>query len=144
MYYLSIAIVIVSSIFYHILQKSISQEVNPFISLLITYIMSIIACIFVLLIQYYNGELNLTNITSAFKQLNWASYGLGLVIVGLELGFLLAYRAGWNISVAALTTYIIVALLLIPVGVLFYKEGISSLKIMGVLLCLTGLFLINK
>ncbi|MBP2171798.1 hypothetical protein [Methanococcus voltae] len=144
MYYTSIVIVILSNIFYHIFQKSISQEVNPFISLFVTYLMSLFACIVIMLFQCHTGELNFSNLLTNFKGLNWASYGLGFVIVGLELGFLLAYRAGWNISIAALTTYIIVALLLLPIGVFIYNEGISSLKIMGILLCLSGLFLINK
>ena len=40
-------------------------------------------------------------IGGGLKELNWASYALGLVVVLLEVGFLLAYRAGWKISLAA-------------------------------------------
>jgi drug/metabolite transporter (DMT)-like permease len=64
--------------------------------------------------------------------------------VFLELGFLLVYRAGWNVSVAALTAYVAVAVLLIPVGILLFKENISFLKVLGILFCVLGLILINK
>ena len=45
---------------------------------------------------------------------------LGIWIVGLELGFLMAYRAGWNISMGALVANITLALVLIPVGIILY------------------------
>jgi len=35
------------------------------------------------------------------RQLNWASYLLAFSIVGLEVGFLLVYRSGWNLGIAA-------------------------------------------
>jgi multidrug transporter EmrE-like cation transporter len=77
------------------------------------------------------------------RKLNWASVGLGAVIVGLELGFLLAYRAGWNISVASLVANTTVALLLIPVGLLFFKEELSAVNILGIILAIAGLVLVN-
>jgi len=43
----------------------------------------------------------------------------------LELGFLLAYRKVWNISVAGFLSNTLVALMLIPVGLLLFKETIS-------------------
>jgi len=76
--------------------------------------------------------------------LNWTSLVLGVAILGLELGFLLAYRVGWNISLGSLVANSLVALVLIPVGVIFYHEGFSLDKIIGVVLCLAGLVMINK
>ncbi|MGE5454724.1 MAG: hypothetical protein ACM3O9_05965, partial [Methylocystaceae bacterium] len=67
-----------------------------------------------------------------------------VAIVGLELGFLLAYRVGWNISLGSLVANSIVALALIPIGILLYHEGFEINKIIGVVLCLAGLILINK
>lgn len=34
------------------------------------------------------------------KLLNWAGIGLAIAIVGIEFGFLLTYRAGWNLGIA--------------------------------------------
>lgn len=39
---------------------------------------------------------------------------------------------------------IVLALMLIPIGVLFYKEGFEGNKIIGSALCILGLVLINK
>ena len=95
-YYMSIAIVVLSNLFYHVFQKSIPQQFNPFISLVITYITAIVFSL--ILFPFYN-----TNITLAehFRLSLWPSVALGFAIVGLEIGFLLAYRAGWDISIAA-------------------------------------------
>ena len=42
---------------------------------------------------------------------------MGIAIVAVELGVLLAYRAGWRMSVASLTVNSALALVLVPVGV---------------------------
>jgi len=80
----------------------------------------------------------------SFKGLNWTSIVLAIAIVGLELGYMLVYRAGWNISVGSLVANIIVALLLVPIGIMFYKEGFGLSKVLGSILCIIGLILINK
>jgi len=139
MYYLSMIIVVLASILYHICQKSISSGANPYVSLMITYLVSIISTVVAIFIL--NGKID---IIESVKNLNWASYVLGISIVFLELGFLLVYRAGWNVSVAALTAYVAVAVLLIPVGILLFKENISFLKVLGISFCVLGLILINK
>jgi len=36
--------------------------------------------------------------------LNWTSFALAFAIAGVEIGFLLAYRAGWNISLGAIAS----------------------------------------
>jgi drug/metabolite transporter (DMT)-like permease len=78
------------------------------------------------------------------RKVGWPSVALGAVIVGLELGFLLAYRAGWNLSLASLVSNTTVALLLIPVGLLLFKEELKPVHIVGVLLALVGLVLVGQ
>lgn len=75
--------------------------------------------------------------------MNWASYVLGMVIVGLEVGFIYAYKAGWQVSTAAIVQSSFLAVLLIPVGALLYRETITWNKIVGILICLVGLVFIN-
>ncbi|AST56348.1 membrane protein [Thermoanaerobacterium thermosaccharolyticum] len=38
------------------------------------------------------------------------------------MGFLLAYRVGWDISLGAIVSDVSVTLLLIPIGVIFFKK----------------------
>ena len=63
--------------------------------------------------------------------------------MGLEAGYIYLYKAGWEISVGSLIASVLLAIALIAVGVLVYKEPISLRKA-GVILCLVGLYFINQ
>lgn len=138
-YYMSIVIVVLSNLFYHVFQKSIPQQFNPFISLVITYATAIVFSL--ILFPFYN-----TNITLVehLELSLWPSIALGFAIVGLEIGFLLAYRAGWDISIAAVFSNISVAVFLLPVGLLIYKENFTKTNFVGVVLCIVGLVLVKR
>ncbi|MFZ5966688.1 MAG: EamA family transporter [Bacillota bacterium] len=137
--YLPIMLVVLSSSCYHIFQKSTPVTLNPIAALIVTYV-----CASVVSIVSFFIFVPKTNLIESLRATNWASLLLGFAVVGLELGFLLSYRVGWNISVAGLLSNTLVALLLIPVGLLLYQESISFTAISGVLLCITGLILITK
>lgn len=139
MYVFSIFLIVLSNVMYNICQKSTPQKANPFASLLITYLTA--ALLSMIAFHFYKGDKHLWH---SLKKLNWTSITLGFAIVGLEFGYLMAYRAGWNISVGSLVANIILALILIPVGILFYKEGFEVSKILGAAFCIVGLILINK
>jgi len=139
MYVFSIALIVASNILYNVCQKSTPQKANPFSALFLTYLVAGILTV----IAFYLGKPEKTFIQS-FKGLNWTSPVLGIAIVGLEFGYIMAYRAGWNISVGSLVANILLALALIPVGILFYQEGFGFNKILGAILCIAGLILINK
>lgn len=140
LYYISIALVVAANVFYHISQKYIPAKVNPMATLVVTYATALIVSIIILSIS---SIANKSNPLTHFKNINWASFLLGFAIVGLEVGFLLAYRAGWNISSAALIANVIVALLLIPVGLVFFKEYMTLKNILGVVLSMAGIVLIS-
>ena len=69
--------------------------------------------------------------------------GLAIVVVGLEVGFLLAYRAGWNISLAAIVSNASLTLLLIPIGMLLFRERPTPVNLIGVAICVAGLAMAN-
>lgn len=64
-------------------------------SLTVTYIVGAVASF----ILYYCTNKD-ANILQEYRKLNWAPFLLGLVIVGLEVGFIYAYKAGWPVSAA--------------------------------------------
>lgn len=76
--------------------------------------------------------------------MNWASFSLALAIIGLEVGFLLAYRAGWHISLTGVATNVSAGLVLIPVGIVLFKEKPSLVNLAGVLVYILGLVMINS
>ncbi|HEX3012423.1 MAG TPA: EamA family transporter [Syntrophomonadaceae bacterium] len=138
LYYLPIALVVISNVFYHLFQKMIPDNVNPVLSLIITYVTAAILCMIIL-----PWCMKDTSLAAEIRKINWTSFALGASIIGLELGFLLAYRAGWNISVGALVANTIVSLLLIPIGLLIFKETLSVPNVVGIILGMGGLILIN-
>ena len=134
-----IALVVLSNVAYHISSKSTPVDINPFASLTITYSVGAVFS----LILYYALNRN-ANILHEYSKLNWASILLGLAIVGLEVGYCYAYRAGWNVSTAQIVQSAALAVLLIAVGYFLYHEKISWNQIIGILICLIGLYFINK
>ena len=80
----------------------------------------------------------------SLRALNWASFALAFAVVGLETGFILAYRAGWNISLGAIASNVAVAVVLVPLGLLFFKEQLSTLNWLGLGVCVLGLWMVNQ
>lgn len=131
-------LVVVSNVFYHICAKSVPEAMNPFASLTVTYIVGAV----ISLALYYALERN-GSIVQEIKKVNWAPLVLGLVIVGLEVGNIYAYKVGWPISTMQIVQAAALAVILIFVGRFLYKEDIGWNKIVGIVVCLAGLTLIS-
>jgi multidrug transporter EmrE-like cation transporter len=82
-------------------------------------------------------------LVTELKQLNWASIGLAIAIVGIEFGFLLTYRSGWNLGIAAVLVNVVASLILVPVAIYIFKDKISWINILGIFVCLAGLVMLN-
>ena len=75
-------------------------------------------------------------------ELNWTAAALAAAVVFLDLGFLMLYRSGFNVSFGQLVTQSAAALLLMLVGVAFFREKLSVANMAGIVLCVAGLWLI--
>ncbi|MBI5822776.1 MAG: hypothetical protein HZB18_02020 [Chloroflexi bacterium] len=138
LFYFSITLAICSSALYHFAAKSTPPNVNFPISLLVTYAAALaVTWIIALLFPADNGFI------SELKNLNWSSFLLALAIVGIEFGFLLTYRAGWNLGIAAVLVNVAASLILLPVAIIFFKDKISWVNIAGIFVCLAGLVMLN-
>lgn len=133
-----LGLVLLSNVFYQICAKSVPEKMNPFASLTITYGIGALASLILYFTLSKDG-----NLIQEYHKMNWAPFVLGLVIVGLEVGYIYAYKAGWPVSIAQIVQSAILAVILIFVGYLLYKEAITWNKIVGILICLAGLGLIN-
>ncbi|MCR5590844.1 MAG: EamA family transporter [Lachnospiraceae bacterium] len=133
-----IALVIISNVVYQICAKSVPKEMNPFASLTVTYIVGAIASA----ILYFALEKN-GNIVKEYGKLNWAPFVLGIVIVGLETGWIYAYKAGWQVSTGFIVQSAVLAVMLLAVGYFLYHEAFTWSKAVGVVICLIGLVFIN-
>ena len=133
-----ILIIVLSNVLYNICTKSTPSEVNAFATLSITYLIAAVVSFATFFITSKNK-----NIITEFSKTNWTTFVLGVVIVGLELGYILAYRNGWAMNTASVTANITLAVVLIFVSMIFYKESITLKQIAGIVLCGGGLVLIN-
>lgn len=137
--YPAILLTAASTVFYHLVQKSTPVDINPVISLFISYITSAVLCL--ALFPFFSKGVV---ISEQLHKVNWASFALGAAILGIEIGFLYAYRVGGNISTTNLMSSALTAVALLVIGYLFYHDQITSYKIAGILLCMAGIALINK
>lgn len=113
-----ILLVVSSNVLYQVCAKSVPSNVNPFASLTVTYLVgaaSSTAMYFLLDRQ--------ANLLQEIGKMNWSSYVFGFVLVGLEAGFLYAYKAGWPVSTAAIVQSAFLSVILIFVGLLLYQEA---------------------
>lgn len=133
-----ILIIVCSNILYNVCTKSTPNEINAFASLSITYLVAAVVSFVTFFITSKNK-----NIIAEFSKTNWTTFVLGIVIIGLELGYILAYRNGWAMNTASVTANITLAVALIFVSMIFYRESITVKQIAGIVLCGGGLVLIN-
>jgi len=134
-----IALAVGADVFYQICCKSMPENLNPFASLTITYCVGAAVSLVIYLMMTKGG-----NIISEWHNVNWTAFVLGIAIVGLEAGMIFMYKVGWNVNTGYIVKSIFLAIMLIIVGYLLYKEPVKATKIVGVAVCLAGLFLINK
>ena len=138
LFYFSILLAIASSALYHFTAKSTPSNVNFTVSLLVTY-----AVAFVVVLSTFVFFPIKQGFAAELKQLNWASIGLAIAIVGIEFGFLLTYRSGWNLGIAAVLVNVVASLILVPVAILVFRDKISWVNILGIFVCLAGLVMLN-
>ena len=138
LFYFSITLAICSSALYHFVAKSTPANVNFSVSLLVTYAVAFgVVLLTLLFFPMPHG------LAFELKRLNWASIGLAVGVVGIEFGFLLTYRAGWNLGIASVIVNVVGALILVPVAIFFFKDKISWVNIVGIFVCLIGLVMLN-
>lgn len=133
-----IGLVVLANVFYNIITKSTPSDANAFLSLSVTYIVAAVCSFAIYLFQ--GGQ----KLSEAFGKLNWTSCALGAVIIGLEVGYIYVYRAGWKINTASVVANITLACVLVVVGFLLYKETITIKQVIGIFVCIGGLLLITK
>ena len=131
-------LIVISNCFYNICAKSMPEETNAFGALTVTYLVgAILSAVFFVI------SVKPSRVVPEISKVNWIPFILGTAIVGLEAGYIFLYRAGWKVSIGALTANICLAVALLIIGCLLYKETISIRQVAGIIVCGIGLFLLN-
>lgn len=134
-----IALVVVSNILYQLCAKGVPKDMDTMASMTVTYTVGAICSAIIYFVINRNG-----NLLGEYAKMNIAPILLGVSVVGLEVGFIYAYKAGWPVSTASIVQSAFLAVALIFVGGLVYKEPVTFNKIFGAAVCLVGLYFINK
>ena len=136
-----IGLVILSNVLYQVCAKEVPAEMNAFASLTVTYVVAAVSSlIFFFLLGGSSGG---TGLIGEYSKINWAPFVLGVVIVGLEVGWIFAYKAGWEVSTGFIVQSAVLAILLLVLGYFLYHEALTWNKVAGVVICLIGLIFIN-
>jgi len=135
-----ILITVAANTVYNITIKSTPANLNSFASLTVSYLVA--AAVSLVLFLCTSPQKNL--IAELTQKANWTTLATGVAIVGLEFGVLCIYRAGWKISVGNLIASVSLACMLVLVGLLLYKEVITLRQIVGIGVCLLGLYFLVK
>ena len=134
-----IALIVISNIVYQICAKGVPKEMDAMASMTVTYLVGAACSAVMFFVMNRNASL-----LHEYTKMNAAPVLLGISVVGLEVGFIYAYKVGWPVSTASTVQSAFLAVALLIVGALLYHETISATKVIGVLICLGGLYLINK
>jgi drug/metabolite transporter (DMT)-like permease len=120
-------------------QKNIPKEAHALIALASAYFIACVSCIAILI---FNGEFKKG--ASLFSDQKWMPVILlGFSLIMVELGFLYAYRTGWKISTTSIIAGSFTTIALVLIGVLWYREELTFINIIGILLSSVGVILVN-
>ena len=134
-----LTLAIVATVGYHLVLKVTPADVNPILSLAATYLVVAVA-----LSTVYLLTPTATPAREAVKLLNWTVIALSAAIIFLDVGFLMLYRSGFDVSLGQLVTQSAAALLLLGLGVVLFRERLNLANLAGIALCVIGLWLINR
>lgn len=124
---------------YNLAQRFLPPDVHPFAVLLVIYLLAAGGSLAVLLaVPGGLGGLEPARLVHP------AVGGLALAIVGIELGYLLAYRRGLLLAVGPLAANVAATLLLAGLGALLLREAPSARQALGLLLSAAGLLLVAR
>lgn len=131
-------LVVLSSVGYQVGLKEVSGIGDPMISLMVTYL----AASAVSFVIYFFQSLGKESFLRGVLSVNVSAMGLGLAIVGIEVGTLFMYRAGWAVNVAFVVANSLIVAALMLTGFLLYKENLTLRQLIGVGISLAGILCI--
>lgn len=131
-------LVVLSSVGYQVGLKEVAGVGDPMISLMVTYL----AASAVSFVIYFFQSLGKESFFRGVFSVNVSAMGLGLAIVGIEVGTLFMYRAGWAVNVAFVVANSLIVAALMLTGFLLYKEKLTLRQLIGVGISLAGILCI--
>lgn len=132
--YLPIFLIVASSAAYHFILKQASSRGALFLMLFGTYLLSAVVCLILYaLMSQSNAQPQVSSVSHVFnkQQLGWMLL-LALSLVGIELGYLLAYKSGGQVGQVSMIAQAFSMIVLLGVGFYIGKDSMTLTKALGV------------
>jgi drug/metabolite transporter (DMT)-like permease len=138
MYLFSALLAILGGVAYHHFVKRIPATIHPIVSIVGIYVwVLLLSSAFLALFPPLEGY------RFHFRQLSWVQFGVAVSVFLLELGFVLMYRAGWNLSSGNLVTGVFINIILVGLGLLLLREKVNLINVIGIALSIIGVAMIS-
>ena len=133
---LPLVLAVSGAVVYHLSQKAVPASAAPFVVIGAAYLTGLAVCAAVVLAT---GAPIVETAREAWRP----AVGVGLGVLAIEAGFLLAYRAGWPLSTASLVANVTVAVALLGIGLVVLGEALTPRQWVGAAVCAVGLVLLT-
>ncbi len=130
-----VALVVLSSVGYQVGLKEVAHGVDPMAALLLTYLAASVASFALYFFQAPKGE----SPWRGLLDVNVPAMGLGVTIVGIEVGSMFMFIAGWAVNTAFLVANSLIVLALMAVGAVLYGEKLKPRQLAGVIVSMAGI-----
>jgi drug/metabolite transporter (DMT)-like permease len=134
---LTLALIVASLVGYQLAQRAMPTGANPFSVVALAYVLGIVAC--VLLAPRVGNPIGPADVVLLTQ---WPIWALAGSVVGIEIGYLLAYRAGWPLGTTTGITYTASMVLLAVIGAACFSEGMTLRRSAGIVLAIGGVWLL--
>jgi drug/metabolite transporter (DMT)-like permease len=138
MFYSSALVAVLGGLSYQSFVKRVPVTLNPLVNVVAVYIAVIVLCVALLPLFPLEGGL-----VKHLRQLSWLQPALAVSVTMTELGFLLMYRYGWNLSTGNLVTGVFINVVLVVIGIGLLGEKLNIINLIGIALSILGVALIG-
>lgn len=138
MHFLSVLIVVFAGVGYHLVSRNIPEGGNQFLGVGMAYVMACIVCL---------GLFALTadgSLAEELSRISWHYLIIGVMVPGIEIGFVLMYQHGWPLSSGALTADVLADTCLLLIGLLVFHDSLSLVNWIGMAACIAGVVLMER
>lgn len=123
------------SVAYQLGIKEISGGMHPLSALTVTYLSASLTSYMLYVLLAPKGE----NRKKEIFSWNPSALGLGAAIVGIELGVVYMYWAGWSVHSSFIVSNSLIVVALLVVGALVYGEKLKLRQLLGMVMALAGI-----
>ena len=134
---LPLLMIVGGGVLYHVSQKATPAAVDPFLALFISFGLASLVCLALFVARQ---GFSLTQL----HRVSWTSIALACSLVAIESGYLIGYRDGLKLNVTSFVCNNLIALVLLGIGTVLYREAFTLRTGSGMVICAAGLLLLLR